>query len=237
MHHTTAPSSYNTSSLFTQAIAKSPAFQPVVNSQETETFEATLKYASFLTNKTIATLAQVKAPPFEVLYNVSFLQVATSPYGAFTFGPVIDGSYVPDLPGKRLLNGTNNHVIKVIAAHNQKEGTFFTSTANQNDTTFISLVDSLTPDASPTTSAYVANILYPPLFNGRYPWTNQLQRAQQITEEFTITCNSYFLANAFASKKNHRNISLRFRRDCMTMILRIRFLIGMRRPMILVMGL
>jgi carboxylesterase type B len=88
MHYITAPSSHNTSSLFTQAIAQSPAFQPIVNSQETETFEATLKYASLLTNKTITTLAQLKALPFEVLYNVS------------------------------LLNRSFDHDIKVVAAHN-----------------------------------------------------------------------------------------------------------------------
>jgi carboxylesterase type B len=37
MHHIVAPSNYDTSSLFTQAIIQSPAFQPIVNSQETET--------------------------------------------------------------------------------------------------------------------------------------------------------------------------------------------------------
>ena len=201
MHHITAPSSSDTSSLFTQAIVQSPAFQPMVNSQETETFEATLKYASLLTNKTITTLEQVKALPSEILYSVGFVQVATSPYGTFTFGPVVDGSYVADLPGRRFLNGSYSHDLKLIEAHNQNEGTFFTSTSNQDDTTFMALVESLIPDASPATVAYVSNILYPPIFNGSYPWTSQLQRAQQITEEFTITCNSYFLADAFAPKK------------------------------------
>lgn len=201
LHHITAPSNYNTSSLFTQTIAQSPAFQPIVNSQETETFKTTLEYASLLANTTITTLAQLKALPFDVLYKINVLQVATSPYGTFTFGPVIDGSYVPDLPGRRFLNGSYDHKIKAIAAHNQYEGTFFTSVSNQNDTTFTALVQSLIPDASPATISYVANTLYPPVFDGSYPWTTQLQRAQQITEEFTIVCNSYYLAEAFKPSK------------------------------------
>lgn len=73
IHHIAAPSNYDTSSLFTQVITQSLAFQPIVNSQETETFADTLKYASLLTNKTIATLAHLKILPFEVLYNVNFL--------------------------------------------------------------------------------------------------------------------------------------------------------------------
>ena len=67
------------------------------------------------------------------------------------------------------MNGSFDYDIKVIAAHNQSEGTFFTSTSIQNDTTFAALVQSLIPDASVETIVYVPTVLYPPIFNGSYP--------------------------------------------------------------------
>jgi hypothetical protein len=106
---------------------------------------------------------------------------------------VIDGSYVPDLPGKRPLNGAFDQ-------QPERRGLLHQH-LNPNDTAFTTLVQSLIPDASAETIAYVSTVLYPPIFNSSYPWTTQFERGAQITEEFTIICNSYFLANAFAPDK------------------------------------
>jgi len=197
VHHFTTPSSYNTSSLFNKAILQSPAYQTVTNFQQTETFNETLSLASF-TNKSITTLSELKDLPFEVLYDVNVALVATSEYGTFTFGAVVDGSYVPALPEERLLRGEFDHQICTIAARNAHEGTCFTSPSIQNDAAFTGLVKSLLPDAPTETITFVTNILYPPIFNGLYPHQTQSERGQLITQEFTITCHSYFLASAFA---------------------------------------
>lgn len=182
MHHITARPSFNTSSLFTKAIAQSPAFQPITNAQETATFEETLLLASKLTNKTIATLAELKAVPSLILYEVNVLLVASSEYGTFTFGSVVDGNLVPALPGTQLLNGIYDHNLSLIAGHNQNEGIFFTSPSIRNNFAFTALVESLLPDATPETIDYVTNVLYPPVFNGSYPYATQQERGALITE-------------------------------------------------------
>ncbi|RDW89581.1 carboxylic ester hydrolase-15 [Coleophoma cylindrospora] len=198
-HHITAPASYSTSSLFKQAIAQSPAYQPIVHAQETKTWLETLKIASEISNKTISTLAELRALPFLTLYYTNLILVAQSPYGTFTFGPVIDGSYVPDLPGRRFLAGKYDKQVSILAARNQNEGRFFTEptflTAT-NTTSFDELVKMDVPTASAASLKHIIETLYPPIFNGSLPYTNEFERAALLTQEFTITCHSYELASA-----------------------------------------
>lgn len=204
MHHITAPCSYNTSTLFEKAIPQSPAYQPVTNTQQTERYNKTLSWASSFTNRSITSLSQLEQLPFNVLYDVNAALVASSEYGTFTFGPVVDGRYVPALPGQRLLEGKFDHKISTIASRNADEGKLFTSTSIQNNAAFNDLVRSLLPEASSETITYITTHLYPPIFNGSYPYTTQIERGQLITQEFTITCHSYFLANAFAKAEAER---------------------------------
>lgn len=110
----------------------------------------------------------------------------------------MDGSYVPALPGQQFLNGNYDHAISVIAARNGNEGALFTSPDIINNTAFSKFVQNLLPEASNSTLDHILTVLYPPVFDGAYPYLTQLERAQLIISEFTITCNSYFVASAMA---------------------------------------
>ena len=49
-----------------------------------------------------------------------------SEYGTFSFGPVVDGTYVPDLPGRLLAEGKFHKDIKIMVGYNRREGMIFT---------------------------------------------------------------------------------------------------------------
>ncbi|KAF4628731.1 hypothetical protein G7Y89_g9423 [Cudoniella acicularis] len=96
--------------------------------------------------------------------------------------------------------------ISVIAARNANEGILFMDPTIQNSTAFTTLVGKLIPDAGADTIAYVSNAVYPPIFNGSYPYSTQNERAQLITEKFAIVCNSYFLASGATEGNAWKNI-------------------------------
>lgn len=206
-HHLASPPSYKTSLLFKAAIAQSPAYhyQPITEAAKLATFYETLALASSITNTSITntsitntsitTLAQLRSLSFAAMDAVNTALIHRSVWGTFIFGPVIDGSYVPASPSLTFHNGTYDHSFRVIAAHNGNEGALFTSPYN---ITFISHLQSLIPDAPAATIEYVATSLYPPIFNGSYPWASEYERAATLAGDFVIVCHSYYLAKAFA---------------------------------------
>ena len=91
MHHITSYGG-NGSVPFQQAITQSPAFQPLVPAQSKAIFQHVLGNASALSNMTITSAEQLRALPYETLYEVNQIVTGLSSYGAFTFGPVVDPS-------------------------------------------------------------------------------------------------------------------------------------------------
>ena len=201
LHHITAYGGLKGKVPFQQAIPQSPAFAPYVsnNVQET-TFNNVLFYASFLANKTVSSVAQLRQLPSSVLQTVNTIVVGLSPYGQFTFGPVVDGFFAPALPGVLLSHGQFDKSVKVMVGHNSDEGLLFTSPFVQNQTAFAAALLGLFPDASNKTVTYVDTVLYPPVFNGTYAYTSEVERTALAISELSTTCNTRYLDLAF---KNH----------------------------------
>jgi carboxylesterase type B len=131
-HHITGYAG-NRKSIFQQAILQSPGFKPKPDLQEQERlFQKTLSYASLVSAKTIATTQELRELSFLDLYYTNYLLVQSSTYGDFTFGPVVDGLLVPDLPGKLLLDSKFDHNLRVMVAYNPNEGLVFSSPFFQN---------------------------------------------------------------------------------------------------------
>jgi carboxylesterase type B len=196
MHHITSYGGKG-SLPFQRAIPQSPAFEPTLPVEATAYLSEVLGNASLIANTTITTPAQLRLLPFEVLYLVNVIVVALSPYSSFTFGPVVDpspGSYVPDFPLRLLATGRFHH-IGVMVGHNSDEGLLFTPAFVQTQTEFSSFIAETFPTANESTVAYITNVLYPPVFNGSYGYTNAIERTALAIADFTITCNSHFLAS------------------------------------------
>jgi len=133
----------------------------------------------------------------------NIIQVGLSPYGSFTYGPTVDGDFVPDLPGQLLLHGQYDKSLRVMVGHNADEGLLFTSPFIQNNTAFDAYVlgDIPTLAGLPSTLNYITNTLYPPVFDGSQAmnYTNQIGRAAALASELIFTCNTFYLDKAFGN--------------------------------------
>ena len=151
-------------------------------------------------NTTINSVAQLRQLPSSVLQTLNTIVVGLSIYATFTFGPVVDGFISPALPGVLLLHGQFDKRLKVMVGHNSDEGLLFTSPFIQNQTAFAAALQSLFPDAPNKTITYIDTVLYPPVFDGTYGYTNQIERTALAISESSFTCNTRFLDLAFKNQ-------------------------------------
>jgi carboxylesterase type B len=174
---------------FAQAIPQSPGFQPTISN-----FQQEATFGSFLQLLNVSTLAEARQLPTSALIKANLLQIAGSSYGGFTYGPVVDGDFVPALPGLLLLHGQFAKNIKIMVGHNSNEGLLFTSPYVTNDSTEASALQTVLPDVNPAVLAYIDGSLYP---SSAYKDTTQ--RADKLTSELIFECNTYYLDTAFGN--------------------------------------
>jgi carboxylesterase type B len=201
MHHITSHGG-NGSLPFQQAIPQSPAFQPTVPAESQAIFQEVIGNASLIANTSITSANELRALPFEALAAVNTIVTALSPYGEFTFGPVVDptpNSYVPDLPIRLLAQGKYHHNINILVGHNSNEGLLFAPPAIQTQPEYESSLSQLFPTANSSTITTITDVLYPPVFNGSYGYTDQIGRTALSIADVTIGCNAHYLASTFPS--------------------------------------
>lgn len=186
---------------FQQAIIQSPGFFPLPgNNQQETTYLQTLQFASLISGRQITTLDQLRTLNATQLYQTNYAMTALSPYGTFTYGPSVDGKFVPKLPGELLLYGQFDKSVKVMTGHNLNEGQVFTSPFIQSDTAFRAWIAGTLPGATNATVNYITQVLYPPVFNGSYGYTTQVARTALLLSEFVFTCNTRYIATALKNK-------------------------------------
>ena len=133
MHQITAYGGNKGPVPFQQAIPQSPAFQPIPDNYIPE--QTTQQFLQALN---VSTIQQARGLPSMVLRNVNYLLVGMGSYGTFAFGmscltivesrllltfagPVVDGDFVPALPGKLLLQGSYDKDLTLMIGHNSDE--------------------------------------------------------------------------------------------------------------------
>jgi cholinesterase len=201
LHQITAYGGLKEKAPFQQAIAQSPAWQNIPSfAQQESTFNTVLEYASYVSNSSITSLSQLRALPSSTLQAVNAIAVIRSSYGTFTFGPTVDGKFVPSLPSLLLLHGQFDQSVKVMVGHNLNETFIFTSPFLNNDSALVDYVRTTMPGITDPTIFYIANSLYPPVYNGSYGYENEMTRASLIIAESTFTCNSRYLDLAFKNE-------------------------------------
>jgi carboxylesterase type B len=161
MHQITAYGGANGSAPFSQAILQSPGFPPVPGDAEQEaTFQSVLTQAQSLISSDVSDVAALRDLDFTTLAGLNTIVVARSaPYGTFTFGPVVDGNFVPAMPGKLLLEGKFDTTLKVMVGHNSDEGLEFTSPFLTTDALLEANLEAVFPTASNETIAYMLDTL------------------------------------------------------------------------------
>lgn len=163
----------------------SPEQQEQVDQQALTYAEAT-SYAAFAG----ATTQQLQLANALVVGN-------SAPYGTFAFGPVIDGSYIPDLPGVLLEEGKYNKSVKIITGHCSDEGLLFTSPFVQTNAQYSQYLQQLFPNISSHVLSVITDVLYPPNFNGSFGYTSQMRRLDLAIGDYAIVCNASYLDDAF----------------------------------------
>ena len=114
-----------------------------------------------------------------------------------TFGePTVDGEYVTNILGVSLLDGQFDHTIKQISAHNSNEGFVFTDPAATNSSALETYMNIYFPAADPSIISFIANTLYPPIYDGSQPYTTPFDRLDLLISEMMISCNSRYIATA-----------------------------------------
>ncbi|KAK3720604.1 hypothetical protein LTR37_003653 [Vermiconidia calcicola] len=199
MHQMTAYGGKGGPIPFQQAIPQSPGFIPYVSNQQQER-----TFKDFLAQLDVDTLEEARELPYSALLEANVAQVGGAPYGQFVYGPTVDGNFVPALPGELLLHGDFHKNLKVMVGHNAQEGLLFTSPFVGNNAEFkAGIVTSLpTIRAWPSTLNYVANTLYPPVFDGSQAqgYTDQIARGAALASELSFTCNTFYLDKAFGNQ-------------------------------------
>ncbi|KAI9718222.1 MAG: hypothetical protein M1812_004212 [Candelaria pacifica] len=180
---------------FQQAVLQSPAFAPVPGNIQQET-----TFNTFLSLLNVSTIQEARLLPASKLILANILQVGYSPYGTWTYGPVVDGDFVAALPGKSLLQGSYDKSVKVMVGHNADEGLLFTNPAVNNASAYLAYVQSIFPDARPSVVTYIDQVLYPPVFNGTYGYTSHLTRAILTIADAAVNCNTDYLNRAYGNQ-------------------------------------
>lgn len=182
MHQITAYGHVDGDVLFHQAIPQSPGFLPIVsNHQQEQTFQDFLSYLN------VDTIEEARKKPYSALVKANAQQVGAAIYGQFVYGPTVDGKFVPALPGVLLAHNQYPKDLKIMVGHNADEGLLFTSPFLQNNSAIRQYLLNALPTirAYPSVVNYIANTLYPPVFDGSQAmnYTNQIARGAAIASE------------------------------------------------------
>ncbi|POS82876.1 hypothetical protein EPUL_005163 [Erysiphe pulchra] len=197
MHHITAWGSEDPPP-FQRAILQSPGFMPIAGEgQQEKTYDLVISQARSLISENITSIADLKSIDFKALAALNKIIVAQSaPYGTFTFGPVVDGEYVPKLPGALISEGRYAKSLSVMTAHNSNEGYIFTL-PYITDSWIDSNIKVLFPDASDATKSYLIEKIWPAVYDSSSFYSNPVQRASLAISEIGFTCFARYTALAF----------------------------------------
>ncbi|KAJ4993369.1 carboxylesterase family protein [Stagonosporopsis vannaccii] len=141
---------------FQRAIMQSPGFTP-----PTGKFEQEDNFQKFLGLLNVSSLAEAREMDTQALQVANEFQIRTSRAGSWTYGPVVDGTFVPELPGLSLLHGRFDRSVDVLVGHNGNEGFGFPSL--QNTTAFDDYISLSFPNAPPAAHKHITTVLYPPV--------------------------------------------------------------------------
>ncbi|KAJ5783497.1 Carboxylesterase type B [Penicillium psychrosexuale] len=180
---------------FAQIIAQSPAWEPGTKTPAIE--DDLLDKLLALLN--VSSLEEARRLPSQALLDANYELVASRPYGSGVFGPAIDGNFVPNSPKRLLLERKVDPSVRILTSYTANEG-FMLAPANvTNDATFDRYANLLLRSANASVRSHIAQVLYPPIFNGSWPYRSQHERANLLWSELSTTCNTLYLHRAVAT--------------------------------------
>ena len=177
---------------FSQAIPQSPYLLAISPTKQESVYRQTLDFAGA---KSSSQLANMATAPLQLAKSLVVGNAA--PYGTFPFGPVVDGDYLPDLPGVLLAQGKYIKSVHLITGHCSDEGLLFTSPFINDNSQYTAYLQQAFPGISPIQLNFITTVLYPADFSGYFGYTTQMGRTNITIGDVSIVCNARYLDNAF----------------------------------------
>ncbi|KAJ5117368.1 Alpha/Beta hydrolase protein [Penicillium atrosanguineum] len=193
MHQVTAYAGKRGPRPFQQGLMQSPGYLPVPQKSRQEQV-----YRQFIDILNVTTIEAARQLPSDVLISANAYHVGEfSYYGDFTYGPVVDGDFVPELPGILLQRGEFFKELKVMVGSNSNEGLPFTPPSTTDQSGYLEYLQNSLPGVSHFALEYISQVLYPPIFNDNFGYTTGLERGALTHSDLAFQCNTDFVNRAF----------------------------------------
>ncbi|KIX00319.1 uncharacterized protein Z518_10458 [Rhinocladiella mackenziei CBS 650.93] len=179
---------------FQRAISQSPGFDPVPSAFTQENITN-----SFLSLLNVTTLDEARKKSSDEVITANSIQVGLSVYGTFTYGPMVDGDFVPNLPGVLLSTGQFAKNITVMVGHNTQEAPGFTPPNVRTNAEVGAWLRMMFPGIVQPVVDYITDTLYPPVYDGSQPYHSALERTLLMVQEAIFACSTSYLHKAFGN--------------------------------------
>lgn len=193
MHHITAQGG-DLKVPFERAIIQSPGWSTTINIAGN--WNKTLSIASSIAGRPITNGEELQALESKQLMQINGQVIFASLPGDFTFGPTIDGSYVPDQPGVLLSEGKFDRCPSLLIGHNSHEAYSFVSPEVKTEAAVRIAVELSFVDVKSSTIDYILTEVYPPA-GSTTPYHDEHDRLALLFSELVFVCNARYLGTAF----------------------------------------
>ncbi|QKD48700.2 Alpha/Beta hydrolase protein [Fusarium oxysporum Fo47] len=177
------------------AIVQSPGYWPIFDpdlaESATKQFLAVLNVSSVEESRTLDSATVIKA---------NQLQINRSPNRYFGYDPTVDSLFVPDLPHILLSKGAHTKNVKVMTSYTNNEGPLLAPSIINSSTGLEFLIRILYPGVSVKSIDYIAEKLYPQVYDGSYPYHTSLERSDLVFADCLIHLSNNALSKALENK-------------------------------------
>ncbi|KAF1991501.1 carboxylesterase family protein [Aulographum hederae CBS 113979] len=191
MHQTTAYGGTRGPAPFQRAIPQSPGFFPAASKSLQDRITA-----SFLDYCNVSTIDEARNLPSSDLILANSRQIMHSSYSTYTYGPTVDGVFVPDTPSRLLAAGKFDRNVEVMVGHNGDEGLYFADPFIRTESNLTDFLTLNFPTAPMDVLDFITTSLYPPDYSGRYGYLDIFSRVNLLISELLFTCNNVYLATS-----------------------------------------
>jgi carboxylesterase type B len=177
---------------FKRAIVQSIPLTTIIDPLQQEN-----NFQEFLSILNVTSLEEARRLPSSVLIAANSQQIGSAPYNQFAFNPSVDKDLIPDSPTKLLLEGLFAKDVALLSSHTSYEGALFADPRTiTNDTILSQELQRLYPTVSEENLNFLLKSLYPPIYNGSYPYISGIDRIILMTNEINFAAGQQTLLRA-----------------------------------------